>query len=110
MEAPVERIREEEPVENNSIEEMVKQMSLTIDKGLEDYKAEEKKVDSRIAAIEDSRAMATASASAAAATATEKNKSNSSGGGSGSSGRGSSNDSSSGSYCIGRGSIGEGSS
>ena len=53
MEAPVERIPEAEPVENKSIEEMVKQMSMTVDKGLEHYKAEEKKVDSRTAAIED---------------------------------------------------------
>ena len=45
MEAPIERILEAEPVGNNSIGEMVKQMSRTMDKGLEDYKAEEKKVD-----------------------------------------------------------------
>ena len=43
MEAPVERMSEAEPVGNKSIEEMVKQISLTMDKGLEDYKVEEKR-------------------------------------------------------------------
>ena len=50
MEAPVEGIAKAEPVEKKLIEEMVKQMVLTMDKGLKDYKAKEKKLDSRIAA------------------------------------------------------------
>ena len=45
-------------------------MTLTIDKGLEDYKAEEKKDNSRIAAAEDAREVETALSETAAATAT----------------------------------------
>ena len=46
--APVERVLEAEPVENTSIEEMVKQMSATMVKELEDYKAEEKRLTQRL--------------------------------------------------------------
>ena len=70
MKAPVERMAEAEPVVKKSIEEMVRQMTLTMDEGLEDYKAEEKKVDSRIAAAEEnSRATATAAEAAASVSA-----------------------------------------
>ena len=69
MKAPVERMAKE-PVVKKSIEEMVRQMTLTMDEGLEDYKAEEKKVDSRIAAAEkNARATATAVEAAAASAA-----------------------------------------
>ena len=107
MEAPVERIPEAEPVECKSIEEMVKQISLTMDEGIEDHKAKEKKIDLRIAAVEDARATATASTATEAAAAAVTNGSNR---GSNNiigfdigSGRGSSNDS----HCIGRCSIGK---
>ena len=49
-------------------------MSLTMDKGLKDYKAEEKKIDSRIAAAETTREAATASSATAAATAAATEK------------------------------------
>ena len=56
-----------EPVEKILIEEMVKQILLTMDEGLEDYKAKKKEIDLKIVAVEDSRAMATASAATAVA-------------------------------------------
>ena len=65
--APEQRVLKLGPVTNISAEEMIKKMLATMDKGLEDYMAEEKEVDLRIAAVEDAREVALASSGSAIA-------------------------------------------
>ena len=67
---PEQKMLKAEPVDDTSIDEMVKQMSATMDKGLKKYISDEKEVDSRIFGVEEARGM-TLTPSASTATATE---------------------------------------